>query len=188
MKPEKKIFLNTSYQIIGKIITSILGVISFGLLAHYLNPLQMGQYNLILSFTGFLVMFADFGLVTLLIRDLSNKTADEAFTSHTFSLRLVLSLISMSAGSILVFFFPYPLIVKVGVILYAFCNIFYLLSSIIGAVFQSRLQFEKIVIPQIVSSIITTALIAYAVWSKLSFLSFIAIAGSGFLINFLVSL
>src|SRR5664279_3633662 len=117
MNNDKKVFLNTFYLATGKIITSILGVISFGVLAHYFTLSQMGEYNLVLNFVGFLTIFADFGLGTLLIRDIANKKADSLTITLIFSLRFLLSIIFIGFGSLLIFAFPYSNEVKIGVVI-----------------------------------------------------------------------
>lgn len=183
----KKVFINTFYQAAGKTFTSLLGVIAFSLLAHYFNVEKMGEYNLVFNFVSFLAIFADFGLGTLLIREIASKNADSHKISYIFSLRLILSVIFIGIGSFLIFVFPYSYDVKLGVIIYAFANIFSQVSAIIWSIFQAHFNFIKVVFVQIVISLMNCLLIILAVSLKLPFLLIITLisitAVSGFIIT-----
>ena len=151
MHTDKKIILNTFYQMIGKVSTSIFGVIGFAFIARFLQN-QLSEYALITSFVGFIVVFADFGLGTLLTREVAAKRADAKYISYIFTLRLIFSILASFIGSIVIFFFPYSLVVKIGIVILSFANIFYLLSSTIWAIFQAELRLEKTVIAQVISA------------------------------------
>jgi O-antigen/teichoic acid export membrane protein len=172
MTTDKKIILSTFHQMAGKISTSLLGVISFGFLARYLQN-QLGEYVLINTFVGFIIIFADLGLGMLLTREIAAKKADQKYISFIFTLRLFLSLIVTIIGSITILFFPYSSTVKIGVILLATANIFFTLASTIWSIFQAELRYEKIVIAQIISSLITCLLTIAFVFLKLPLLYFI---------------
>lgn len=184
----KKVLFNTIYQATGKIITSLLGIISFSILARYLSIGQMGEYNLILNFVSFLAIFADFGLGTILIRD----TAIEKTSSNTFSLiytlRLLSSILFIGFGSFLIYLFPYSMEVKIGVLIYALANIFSQLSTIIWATFQARLRFIQGVIIQVCTSFINCVLLILAVWFHLPFLYFIIFTSIASVCGYLLSI
>lgn len=171
----------------GKITTSLLGVISFGILAHYLKEQQFGEYSLIFSFVGFIAVFADLGLGTLLTREIAAKRADEKYISFVFTLRFLLSIFTTLIGSVLIFLFPYSLNVKIGVCLLAAANIFYLLSSITWAIFQAQLRFEKIVIAQVLSSLIACILIVFSVFLSLPFLFFTLASAIATILGFIIT-
>jgi O-antigen/teichoic acid export membrane protein len=186
MNTDKKIFLNTFYQMIGKVSTSLLGVIGFAFLARYLQE-QLGEYALISSFVGFIIIFADFGLGTLLTREVAGKRADEKYVSYVFTLRMLLSVFTTLIGSLVIFFFPYSTTVKIGVVILSLANILYLLASTIWAVFQAELHFEKAVYAQVLSSVITCILIILFVFLKLPLLFFIIAPSIGIILCFIAT-
>ncbi|HVA96934.1 MAG TPA: flippase [Candidatus Acidoferrales bacterium] len=187
MNNEKKVFLNTFYLSIGKIVTSGLGVVSFGVLAHYFDVEHMGEYNLVLNFVSFLTILADFGLGTVLLRDIAAKKADNTLISYVFGLRLLLSIIFIGFGSLSIFIFPYSEEVKIGVIIYAIVNIFSMLSALIWSVFQAKFLFSKVVVAQITIAVINTVLLVSAAYFHLPFLSFIFATSIGMVVGFFVS-
>ena len=186
MTTDKKIILNTFYQMAGKVSTSILGVISFGFLARYLQN-DLGEYVLISSFVGFIVVFADLGLGTLLTREIAAKRADEKYISFIFTLRLFLAVLVTIIGSIAIFFFPYSITVKFGVCLLAIANIFLILGSTLWSVFQAELRYEKIVISQVISSLITCILTIAFVLLKLPLLYFVLASSIGISVCFIIT-
>jgi O-antigen/teichoic acid export membrane protein len=187
MNNEKKVFLNTFYLTAGKIVTSGLGVISFGVLAHYFNVEQMGEYNLVLNFVSFLTIFADFGLGTVINRDIAADNIDKTTISNIFGLRLLLSILFIGVGSLLIFLFPYSQQVKIGVIMYAIVNIFSMLSALIWSVFQAKFLFKKVVIVQVIIASINTLLLVTAALLHLQFLYFIVATSVGMVVGFFIS-
>jgi O-antigen/teichoic acid export membrane protein len=186
MTTDKKIILNTFYQMAGKVSTSVIGVISFAFLARYLQN-QLGEYVLISSFVGFIVVFADLGLGTLLTREIASKRADEKYISFIFTLRLLLAVFVTIIGSIAIFFFPYSIEVKIGVCLLAIANIFFILAATVWSIFQAELRFEKIVFAQVISSVITCILTIAFVLLKLPLLYFVLASSIGISICFIAT-
>jgi O-antigen/teichoic acid export membrane protein len=187
MNSEKKVFLNTFYLTLGKIVTSGLGVVSFGVIAHFFSVEQMGEYNLVLNFVNFLTIFADLGLGTVLQRDIASNEADNLMISNVFGLRLILSVIFIGIGSLLIYLFPYSQNVKIGVIIYAVVNIFSMLSNIIWSVFQAKFLFRKVVIVQVIIAVINTFLLVSAALLHLQFLFFILATCIGMVIGYFIS-
>ena len=171
---------------IGKVSTSIFGVIGFAFIARFLQN-QLSEYALITSFVGFIVVFADFGLGTLLTREVAAKRADDKYISYIFTLRLIFSIVASFIGGIVIFFFPYSMTVKIGIVILSFANVFYLLSSTIWAIFQAEIRFEKTVIAQVISSFVTCILIILVVFLKLPLLFFIIVPSIGLVLSFVIT-
>ncbi|MDP3987950.1 MAG: flippase [Candidatus Levybacteria bacterium] len=188
---ESKIFLNTFYQILGKFIISIFGFLTTYLLAHKLGAVGFSEYSLVFSFVGFAFIFADFGLGTLLTRTIASKKIEKKYISDIFTLRILISLLILMISVIIVFFLPYTLKIKTGIIIASFSSIFLLLSSTIWSVFQAELNFRKIVLSQIISSLSLFVFILAVIYFNLSFYFFISAtvisAFVGLLISFKLS-
>jgi O-antigen/teichoic acid export membrane protein len=185
---DKKIFSNTAYQILGKLVTSFLGFVSTALIARYLGATLFGQFSLIYVFLGLASIFADFGLVTLLIREVAAKKANARFLSGILTLRLFSSLLVIFVSLAILQFFPYPAIVKKGIVVSLIGSLFLNLSSVYWGIFQAKLNFLKVVLIQVFSSLISTVLVILGVVKLLPFDWFVfcfAIANlGGFLLSF----
>jgi O-antigen/teichoic acid export membrane protein len=102
------------------------------LISRELGAEGLGQYSFIFAFAGVFFLFSDWGLSSMLIKDLSkNFSKINKYVSNIFSLKLILSLISLFIFLITIFFIGkeniiLPLII-VGFLqlIRVFNNIFY---------------------------------------------------------------
>lgn len=184
----KKIFLNTAYQVIGKVIISGLAVISTAFLSRYLGVNKFGEYSFIFAFVGLASVFPDFGLGTLATREIAAKRAGKNYFNQIFTLRVLLSVLALIVLLPIVVFYPFSAPIKLGILI-AYCgNIFLLVSSIIWSVFQAELKFQKTVIAQVITAVISMVLIVLAVILRLPFIFFIIVTAISAIAGLIVSL
>lgn len=157
------------YQGVGKIITVLLGLLTTILLTRYLGVLGFGQFNLIIAYLTFAATLADFGLGTVLTREVAKGKARQEIVSNLFTLRLILGLGFLGLFVLLSFFLPYPEIVKTGIVIYALGNLMLLAYNMCLAFFQGELRMEKQMITQIIGSALTLALTAFFINRNFSF-------------------
>lgn len=187
---DKTVFLNTAYQVIGKVIIAALGVLTVSFLTRYLGTIGYSQYSLVFSFIEFAAILPNFGLVTLLIRDLPKDPSEKSF-GQILSLRLVLSIIVFLSVWLILPFLPYPDTVKIGIIIASFYGFFLMLSGIYWAELQARLKFGPVVVIQVITALITTAFIVIGVMQSFPLLYFVVAnaigVGVGLILSFKAS-
>lgn len=187
---DKKIFLNTSYQITGKLLITIFAVVTTALLTRYLGTMGFSEYALIFSFIEIVAIVPNFGIVTLLMRELPKKN-DTFLFYQMLSLRMLLSITSFTIAILLLPFFPYSMTVKIGIGMATLYGLFMMGSGIYWAAVQSKLQFGKIVVVQIVTALIAFIGVLVGVYFKLPLLYFVASniisVGVGFVISVKIS-
>ena len=188
MNTEARVFKNTLYQILGKVIISGLGVIATAFLSRFLGTNLYGEYSIILSYVGFVAIFADLGLSSLLIREVAAGRVDHEYFKHIFGLRAFSAFTILLVGVILVFFFPYGNLVKLGVIIASLGTFFSLLSSVIWSYFQGKVEFQNVVYSQITNSVAVVVLTIAGVYLKFPLMFFVIVFLLGNLVSFLVSL
>jgi O-antigen/teichoic acid export membrane protein len=134
----------------------VLGVIASFILTVYLSPSDFGVFFIVSSFVVFLNYFADIGLAASLIQKKEEPTLEEFRNAFTVQQMLVFAIIIPS-------FFLTPQIAKYfkvesqGIyLLYAFLISFLLssLKTIPTVKLERRLDFHKLVIPQIAENLI----------------------------------
>src|SRR3990172_6174015 len=104
----KKIFINTSSQVVAKVATVILGFLTVGLLTRYLGVNQYGIYTLVFAYLSIFGVFADFGLQLSLVRDLSGESSSTSNLKSTyFAIKVLLSLTATILSLITLVLFPY---------------------------------------------------------------------------------
>lgn len=99
---------NTGWVGFSKIFESILSYLIIVLISRHLGAEGLGQYSFLFSFAGIFFILGDFGLATLLIRNLSNEKNPSEFFSKVYSLIIILSFIVLVIFMVVVNFIGKP--------------------------------------------------------------------------------
>ncbi|MBN2881030.1 flippase [Candidatus Woesearchaeota archaeon] len=92
MSIKREFLKNTSYVTIAKIFENILSYIIIVLISRNLGAEGLGQYSFIFSFVGLFFIFADFGLIPLMIKDLSKNFAEvDKYVTNIFNIQFIMS-------------------------------------------------------------------------------------------------
>ena len=103
----RKIAYNVIFNVIAKMLSTILALVGIGFITRYLGTQGFGDYSTVLAFFSFFGSFADLGLYTITAREISRPGADEKkILGNAFSLRLVSSITLFIITPFLIFFFP----------------------------------------------------------------------------------
>ena len=172
MKLSAQVAYNTMIQIIGKVISTILGLVAIAIMARYLRETGFGQYTTIITFLSFFGIMADFGLTLITSQMMSQPQANQEKLLNTlFSLRLVSAIIFLGLAPLIVFFFPYAMIIKVGVTITSLSFFFIALNQILVGFFQKKLIMIVVSAAEVVSRMILLGGIILAAWQNLGLLS-----------------
>lgn len=143
---------NTIIQIIGKTISTVIGLFALGIMARYLGQAGFGQYTTILTFLSFFGIIADFGLTLVTSQMISRPEAnEELLLNNLFSLRLISAIIFICLGPLIVFFFPYEGAVKIGVLIASLSFFFTALNQILVGFFQKNLTMLAVSAAEVIS-------------------------------------
>lgn len=182
-----KIARNTIIQIAGKILATIFGLVTVALMTRYLGKEGFGQYTTIIAYLQFFGILADLGLSLTTVRMISKPDIDEdKIVSNIFTLRFFTALFFLGIAPLVVFFFPYPLIIKLGVAITAFSFFCISLNGIFTAVFQKKLRMDKVVMGEVAGRIILLLFVVLAVYLKAGLLSIMSAVVLGSLVNLMI--
>ncbi len=136
----KKIFKNILWTGLSRSAGVAVSLASIGVLTRALGDSGYGQLSSTLAFMFLFSFLADAGLRQVLARRLGEvEEREEAdWVSDIVSLRLVLLAVFLMIGALVVWFTPYPYIVKVGAVLAGLHFLFLSLSQLLMAVFQKK--------------------------------------------------
>ncbi|MBU3906191.1 flippase [Patescibacteria group bacterium] len=149
-----KVAYNTIIQVIGKVISTALGLLAIAIITRYLGKTGFGQYTTIITFLSFFGIIADLGLTLVTVQMISRPGANQdKILSNLFSLRLVSALAFLGAAPLVAIFLPYDQIVKTGIIIAALSFLFIALNQILVGLFQKNLRMDKAAIAEVVSRI-----------------------------------
>jgi len=180
----RKIAYNVLVSSFSKILSTILALVSIGLITRYLGQEGFGNYATVLAFLSFFTAIADLGLYSTVTREISREGADEErIVSNIFTLRIIISLIVLILAPAIVFFFPYPTEVKQAIIIVALSFLFSSSYQVLNGVFQKNLAMDKVAISELTGKIVQVVFIFYAIKFQLSFLWII----SSLLLNMIFS-
>lgn len=172
----KKIAYNTFVSTGARIIGVALSLIGIGFITRYLGQEGFGSYSLILVFVSVFDVLADFGLYSLMTREISKPGADEKkVASNIFTIRIFTLLIFLAIAVVSVWFFPYPLKIKTGVAVMSLSCFFLSACQVLMGIFQKHLRTDKPSIAEILGRFFQLLLIVFVVHFDLGFL-FVLIA------------
>ena len=141
MNATKRILQNTLAQIIGKAISVGLAVFTLALMARYLGVEQFGWYTTTITYLQMFGIFIDFGLTLVTTQMLSEMGAqEERLAKNILGLRLLSALIFFGLAIAMVWFFPYPPLVKIASIFTSLSFIFIAVNQVFVGVLQRHLS------------------------------------------------
>lgn len=150
-----KIAKNTAIQIIGKVISTLLGLFSLALITRYLSPAGFGEYTIIITFLTFFAVAADLGLTLITSQMISHPQANQGrILNNLFGLRLVSAIFFLALAPLTVIFLPYSGSVKIGVLIAAVSFIFPALNQILIGLFQKKLSMDRAALAEVIGRIV----------------------------------
>ncbi len=183
---KQKVAKNTVISFLGKVISSILGLVSVAYIARELGPDGFGNYTIVVAFLYVFSVFADFGLYNLLTREISKPKADEkSIISNIFTTRIILLVFFFLLSFLVVVFIPtYSLQVKMGVLLASLGFVFLSLSQVLMGVFQKYLKTILPAIADVSARVVQLFLVLYLYQRNSDFIDFLWVFILGAFINF----
>jgi len=154
MNTTKTIAHNTLLQILGKALGTVLGVVTIALLTRYLGQEGFGYYTTALAFMQFFGVLVDMGLYLVCLREISaNPEKENHIVSNIFTLRLLSALIFIGGGTLLIFIFPYPPMVKWSAAIISVSFFFMSLVQILTSVFQKYLKMGQVALAEVLGKV-----------------------------------
>lgn len=161
---------NTIIQSFGKLLSIGLSFITVAFLTRYLGSSGYGNYTLVFSYLGFFSIIADFGLQLAIVKEIATLEKDHFSLYGTyFLLKVSLIIISNVLALTALYFFPYSMQLKFGIVIGAFAVSVSGMMGYFNAIFQARLRLDLLTYLDIAAKVVTVAGIVLAVFFKLNF-------------------
>ena len=155
MSLARQIAKNTIYQIVGKALGTVLGLVTVGLMTRYLGTVGFGYYTTIIAFVQFFAVLVDFGLQMVASQMLAHPDGDQQRVfGNIVAWRFVSSAVFLAIGVAAAWLSPYPLIIKEGISIVVFSFFFTSLQSVFISLFQKHLDMAETAVAEIVGRII----------------------------------
>ena len=177
---------NTIYQIFGKVIGVILGLVTVGLMTRYLGQTGFGYYTSIIAFLQFFGVIIDFGLQMTTSQLLGRPGAQEnKIFNNILALRLISAAIFMALAAGLVWLLPYPDIIKAGVTITSVSFFFIALQSVFISIFQKNLSMFVVAWAEVLGRAILLAGVWFFVSASMGLLWIMVAVVLGSAVNFI---
>ncbi len=163
----KSILSNTFWQVLGRVVTAVLGIISIKIITNYLPTEIYGQYSTIYEFIGFFAIAADFGLYTIGVREMAKKEKPESeILANILSIRLFLITACLVAAGLVVQLIPkyQNTFIEMGIWIVALTTALALLSGTLSSILQFKLKMKYANFAIILSRVISVGYVAYTVF------------------------
>lgn len=157
MSLSRKIAHNTIIQMVGKIISTVLGLFSLALITRYLGQSGFGEYTTIITFLTIFAVMADFGLTLVTVQMISgvdDKIREAKILNNLFSFRLLSIIAFLALSPLVLFFMPYSAAIKTGVLITAAYFIFPALSQVIIGLLQKKLSMDRAALAEVLSRLV----------------------------------
>ena len=107
MSVARKIFSNTVWQVAGKVVVAVLGIVSIKFITNYLTRSEYGEYTTIYDYTALFAIIADFGLFTIALREMAHdEKSTEKIIGNVLSIRTTLAVFALGIGILAAYLIP----------------------------------------------------------------------------------
>lgn len=173
MSTTRSIAHNTIVQIIGKVISTLLGLVAFSIMAHYLGLEKFGWYITATTYLQFAGILIDFGITVVTAQMLSEPLFEkETLFKNLFTFRLASAVICFTIAPIISLLFPYPPEVKIAIFICSLSFFCPTMNQVFVGFLQTRLKMYLMVMGEILGRIILVAGLLLLVIGHSGFLPF----------------
>ncbi|MEK7151479.1 MAG: flippase [Patescibacteria group bacterium] len=150
----QKISYNLGIATLSRGVILILSLSVIGILTRFLGPDGFGQYSAIFAYLYIFTAVADLGLYTFMVREISHTSdlsEERSIASKIFTMRLLAVIGLIVLADMLIFILPYPLIIKLGVLIASIFSIGSSLAQVLVGIFQKHLRLYLVSLSDILS-------------------------------------
>ncbi len=141
MTTTKKIAHNTAVQIVGKIISTLLGLLAFGMMARHLGTEQFGWYVTAISFLQFVGIMTDFGMTPVTAQMMSEpKFEKKKLFQNLLAFRFFTAIIFLGLAPLLALFFPYEKEIKIAIGFTSISFVAIAMNQVLIGLYQTKLK------------------------------------------------
>ncbi|MDZ7611853.1 MAG: oligosaccharide flippase family protein [Candidatus Moranbacteria bacterium] len=186
MSTSNKIVYNVAFSSVAKVLSTVAALVGIGFITRHLGQEGFGWYATALAFLPLFGALGDWGLPQTTAMRISKPGAEEKkIVSNAIGIRIILSLLILAVVPILVPALPYPIELKMAIVLVAFSYVFSSSYQVLIGLFQKRLKMDRVTGAELAGKVIQVILIIIGVQLNWSFYFIISTLLANMIINFL---
>lgn len=167
MNANKKLAVNSVIQIVGKIIMTIVGLVSVRLLTTFLGVEGFGGYVTITTFLIMASILAELGLNVVLTTEIARSSQEDAerAISNIFTMRAVavLAIVGVLSSSV-VWLFPYEPEIQRLIVFGSLGTMGFSLAQVLVGIFQKQLRTDRLTLADLLARIVLVSGIVGLAW------------------------
>lgn len=184
MSLTKQLAHNTAAQLIGKIVSTFLGLIAIGILTRYLGVEKFGWYGTTLGFLQFIAIMIDFGLIPVTAQMMSevpshiketntNSLAEyrSKLLKNLLGFRFVTAVVGLGIAPFIALLFPYPPEVKIAIAFTTISMLAVAMNQIFIGFYQSKLITYLQAMGEVIGRLVLLAGLFLCLYLQANFLS-----------------
>lgn len=174
MSTTRAIAQNTIIQIIGKIISTVLGLAAVAMMTRYLGPEKFGWYVTVITFLQFAGILIDFGLVPVTSQMLSEPNFDKKeLFKNLLGFRFLTAIIFLVVTPFITLLFPYPTEIKVAIAISTLSFLGVAMNQVLIGFYQTKLKMHVQVIAENISRLVLVIGLWLLIMKQVNFLPII---------------
>lgn len=145
MSIAKKILGNTAIQILGKVLSACIALVTVKILSGYFSIAQLGNYGITFEYLALFGALADMGVYTFVLREISkekNENSQKKLYNTALGLRIFLIASSMILATFCGAFFFWGTSIPVAIAIAAVGTFFVILSGTVSVILQYKMQMQ----------------------------------------------
>lgn len=154
MSLTRKIAHNTGIQMVGKIISTVLGLIALAMMTRYMGAEQFGWYVTAISFLQFVGILIDFGLIPVTAQMLGEaKFEENKLIKNLLGFRFVSAVVLLGITPLIALFFPYNTEIKIAIGFTTLSFLAVAMNQVLVGYYQKQLKMHIQAIGEVVGRI-----------------------------------
>jgi len=181
---------NTAVQFVGKILGTLLGVVTLAIMQRHLQLEGFGAYTAAMAYVSFFSVVADLGLYLILIRELNKPGADtNRIVGNLLGIRWTSALIVLVGSAVVAWVLPfYSHDVRVAIQIGALAFIAVAGSQLLVAVFQTKQNTLWVTVAELSGRVVLLGLTVAVTVAGGGLNAIMAAVAAGSIINLLIIL
>lgn len=185
----QKIAYNAVFSSVARVLEMAIVFVTIKLTTTYLGLSGFGDYGTVLAFVYIFSVLADFGLYSIVVRDISLPGADESrIVSGALSIRMFLGAVILGSAYFFSLLFPYSDQVRMGILVAAAGYWFLNGVQVLMGLFQKHLLMDRVAVAEVLGRLIQFVGVVLAVRYDLGFLFVVSTVFWGAVLNYVLVL
>lgn len=188
MTTAKTVSKNTFSLLMGSILSQALRIVYAGILVRYIGAEGFGQISTATALVSLLILVVNFGLDTVVIRDVAGHQAYAAkYAGNVAFIRFILAMVLAVVTAAVVAMSPYAHETRVIIVIYALAHVFDAFSDVARSIFHAYQRMEYAAVIDFSRNILNVAVTLLGISLGWSLIALVLVSAFASLVKLIAS-